>query len=1120
MNSIENHKDHPNPATFVQAMDELLADPEMAQGRKVLRAFDLLIGMLDIFIEQDTLRFTTLFAKIAWVSTHIQLPSRWTFLLQSYRRAVERDLIEEDHEVFFLDCGRVLVQILANWHPGTKGITDELSGEAQAFFFKKSDDVLSFKKTMDGLMLSLDEEQKTFVFLEDRDTEKQLVVRFDLADRNELFTNNLLNCTRFLPLPISLVMHDVEVYTDGSLAPAGFVINPDYLVDVTSIASSVSDHAGEHWLYALQKLSQKESTAAILVGNLANAILDIIVNEPETEFDAIIQQFFKLDPLQWSLQTDTEVRDNVQKLRNHFDNIRNVVSTELNKQGISPSHIYLEPSFYCRDYGMQGRLDLFHQHEEKLQADIVELKSSKPFMPNAYGLTESHYLQTLLYELIIQSTYKKQYRTKNYILYSALAQDTLRYAPFVPAKQYELMKARNEIMLIDHALASSSSMSGKITSFLKQHNFKDLKGFAATDLKKFEDALAALDDIERTYYHHFLSFISREQILAKVGAYGPNSTNGLASLWLERPEEKVERFAILNCLEITVNRSTETTPTLELSMTAQSARLSYFRRGDVVVLYPHSSDIRQVLHHQVFKCSIIGLDADHVILRLRSPQKNQHIFANTKLWNLEQDVLDGSFRHMYKNMAMFIGAPLEKRRLLLGRSRPEIYKEQPLSRLSDDLTPEQKNIISKIYGCKDYFLLWGPPGTGKTSMVIKHATRLLYETTDERILLLAYTNRAVDEINEALVEEGLGDKLTRIGSSFAIHPKYTPYLLNEQIAGMATRKEMVHHLKGTRIFISTVSSFMGKLPLMDLISFDTVIIDEASQILEPMLNGLLTRFKRFILIGDHKQLPAVVTQTHAESRVADGELNALGFTDKRTSLFERLYHQCRTNDWFHSWAILSHQGRMHQEIMQFVNLHFYENKLKAIPTLDRLSATYFLKGNNPLQDLLGRHRMLYFPTPTGKKYQFKTNEDEAELVVTIIRELVAMFQNAGKRITEETIGIITPYRAQIALIRSKLGNEHPIQIDTVERFQGGAKDIIILSLVTNRLSQLQTLVSASVEGVDRKLNVALTRAREQLIVIGNREILETNPTYRSLLEASKEIRDQGQGTRSERTVSP
>jgi DNA replication ATP-dependent helicase Dna2 len=117
-----------------------------------------------------------------------------------------------------------------------------------------------------------------------------------------------------------------------------------------------------------------------------------------------------------------------------------------------------------------------------------------------------------------------------------------------------------------------------------------------------------------------------------------------------------------------------------------------------------------------------------------------------------------------------------------------------------------------------------------------------------------------------------------------------------------------------------------------------------------------------------------------------------------------------------------------------------------------------------------------------------------------------LYELNGKTICEDSIGIITPYKAQIALIRKcmeKLPQEitKKITVDTVERYQGGARDIVIISFCVNKLSQLETLVSLSHEGVDRKLNVALTRAKEQIVLIGNRELLSANKVYKDLIDS-------------------
>ncbi|HMP31475.1 MAG TPA: C-terminal helicase domain-containing protein, partial [Saprospiraceae bacterium] len=141
----------------------------------------------------------------------------------------------------------------------------------------------------------------------------------------------------------------------------------------------------------------------------------------------------------------------------------------------------------------------------------------------------------------------------------------------------------------------------------------------------------------------------------------------------------------------------------------------------------------------------------------------------------------------------------------------------------------------------------------------------------------------------------------------------------------------------------------------------------------------------------------------------------------------------------------------------------------------------------------------------AKQTNWKTNHDEAEKVVQIIEDIIGNYKLKGKEIVSQSIGVITPYRAQIALIKSLLPSEYPITVDTVERYQGSARDIILFSTCTSTQAQLERLVSKSQDGIDRKLNVAITRAREIFILIGNEEILSHDATYKKLISVSAKI---------------
>ncbi|MFT4567402.1 MAG: DNA replication ATP-dependent helicase Dna2, partial [Saprospiraceae bacterium] len=214
----------------------------------------------------------------------------------------------------------------------------------------------------------------------------------------------------------------------------------------------------------------------------------------------------------------------------------------------------------------------------------------------------------------------------------------------------------------------------------------------------------------------------------------------------------------------------------------------------------------------------------------------------------------------------------------------------------------------------------------------------------------------------------------------------------------------------------------------------------------------------------------------------------------------------KKNGWDHANGQLTYQGRMHKELMAFPSEHFYAKKLQIIPSLERLTsklASY--ASDSILASKLSQHRLLFLPSKMDNNSEsIKVNIHEAEICGEILVALLEIYRNQKKTLNKQSIGIITPYRAQIARIRQTLIEKDPtlielISIDTVERYQGGARDIIIMSASMNYAFQMNALVSLSQEGIDRKLNVALTRAREQFILIGNPNILKQNKLYNKLI---------------------
>ncbi len=1104
---------------FYQELQKVFPNPQIVPVQQTKSIHRLLNLLLMEVTKKERIQFSTLFARMAYVGHKYQLPKSLQYYAHWFRRQTAQHINDSEN----LQLPMLGAMVLAH-------MIRELLGELPPAQFQhlledswpvksRYKDIQAFFPKVRVVVLEEDVENKQLIARANSNDEDVVRIQYHIPERNENFDPSIEIIRDTFGFPVTVNLIDVEVDHEGVYRPAAFVVEPDYLIDVTAVAEAFKEYGADPMQHLLKRFLPLHINKYLLLGHIANFFLDELVNNPDITFKELFPKVFQLNPLAFCLLDNALVREIMNKAQLHYVNLKRIVLKDFPEQDITADQVFLEPTFLSETYGLQGRLDLFSQKGEN--STIIELKSGKPFRPNVYGLSVNHFTQTLLYDMMVRDVFDGKTEPANYILYSGIEERNLRFAPRIRTQQYEALQLRNQLVAIERKLADLgidreeplSDIGQRFFGHLRPERFPNAKGFIQRDLEIFAHTWDRMLNVEKAYFTAFSSFIAREHQMAKTGEQNLDTNNGVAALWLNAFDDKQENFEIISHLKIQENKAGEEEPQVVFQKTNLTNDLANFRKGDIAVLYPFSGKGNPVLSNQVFKCTITEIDSEKVVVRLRSRQSNDRLFENVEYWNLEHDLLDSSFIGMYRALFEWAQAPRRKKQLLLGLEAPA--ETTPLDiAVPDDLTQEQAAIFRKLLAAEDYFLLWGPPGTGKTSIMLRSLVAHLMEHTTENILLLAYTNRAVDEICESIERLGdhMRDEYFRIGSRYSTSPAFRDQLLRSKTAGINKRKDLIDIIKRHRIVVGTVSSMVGKKELFELKTFDRVIIDEASQILEPLLAGLLTRFPRFVLIGDHKQLPAVVAQNKNFTGIKDPELNALGLNSCSNSLFERLFMRAQEKNWHWVYAQLSHQGRMHQDIMSFPNEYFYGKSLHILPrqipvhTRQKEPLSFSEKMEfEKMGSLLCDQRTIFLKTPADDlRHGLKTNLFEAELVGQLVQYYHKLYEKNKLEIHPTTIGIITPYRAQIAQIRHTLQalgiDPASLTIDTVERYQGGARDIIIISLCTNTLSQLASISSLSEEGVDRKLNVALTRAREQLIVLGNPDLLQTQPLYRSLVE--------------------
>src|SRR5687768_2314804 len=1006
---------------FIRVLNEI--EDEDEKNLYLLKLFnDLVTALSDAF----ALHFNTLFARVSYITTRYQLSKPWTYALQIVRRELrERQMPNSELFPILKSSITYLLSIYASATSNEDENFQVIIPPLPKLPPAKSPGRFK-KKYARVIATEWDKANKSLTIIDEELPDVTCILYYSVEGKNDIFADTLEVAISEIGLPMYLGLTDIESTEEHHYIPGFIVIMPDLLMDVTSVSVTLSSGSDPLAINIIHQFLPSDSAEAIMAGQVANFFLDELIRDPHQDYAELFTRSFKLYPIEFVQLSDDQLRLMYKKMRLHFENIKSVIQDKFPLEGIDKNECVIEPSYYSPQYGLKGRLDLYYQHPEEKGASIIELKSGKPFRPNSYGLNNDHYHQTLLYELMIKSVHGPAHHRMNYILYSSHSLQPLRYAVSIESIQKETIQNRNQLVLLQFRLLMLDQENARdIMGEITPSRYEEMRGYIQTNIQNWHSVYSSLSPGEKSYFKSFTAFITREHMLARIGNEGVEGAGGLAGLWLDKVGAKEDRYQILRALELCNVEKTPQQTLLSFKRTSLTNPLANFRAGDIAVMYPYQDEGPvDPTKYQLHRANVISVSAEEVIIKLRNNQVHTEQIERISKWNIEHDLLDSSFRALYQSLWSFVSTDIYRRQLIFGLRKPEVRLEKKKWVQPHGLSNNQLDIYNEALNSGPLYLLWGPPGTGKTSRMLKSWVWYYFHHTEARIALLAYTNKAVDEICQALHDLGdeVSDHYIRIGSRAGCGELYKNRLLDNVIEPMNKRSDIRELLATTRIFVATVASLQGKNEIFKLVRFDVGIIDEASQILEPSMVGLLTRFTKTILIGDHMQLPAVCTQSQRFSHISHDQLWAqkIGLTNMSVSYFERIYRLFSSKGWDHVIGILKEQGRMHEDIQAFANQFIYNNQLKCLhPDIQRIRLDEM---TGETESILFRERLIYIPTQSSLQENYlRTNDEEAERTIDV---LVQWQNKISEKQLNWSIGIITPFRAQIAAILHKAHANH------------------------------------------------------------------------------------------------
>lgn len=796
-----------------------------------------------------------------------------------------------------------------------------------------------------------------------------------------------------------------------------FVIEPLHQVNATTVARSLDCPRPE--LDRIRR-GKGDTTVHTVRGMVVHALLERLIGvreDPEAAYRAVLPSFLvQLASVVDDAFSDAEFEAEVMRHASRLSGI-------LDANPYMRSNPQAEVRRYSPTIGIQGRIDAVFRSPDSL--DVVELKTGK-------RLRREDHAQLYVYRLLLSDFVRRARRDEAADIRVRTALVSSYDGSTTPERSgasfFDVLEARNRLVAFTHAFASTEARPDLPYADYDARVCRSCPSWTRArcreDTRLFGDRPDASETADLAYFRRFSTLVRRE---------GWWEDEALAALLDDsRTDQRVEEFRTIPNARCTGDEA----GALVFGFDENPSELA---PGDRVLI--HRGEIASRESWQGYVRSVA---ADSIRIAVGLNNVGSGAFGSGSDWMIDRIRTDPTSEASQTALFDFLSMESDARKtVVLGDLSVEPPDPPVTPTPSGPLNASQMEAVARAGACGVFHLIWGPPGTGKTRVIPE-----ILADTDGDVLLGAFTNTALDNILMALLEKNPQAEFLRIGRSEG-SPELARRLgerasrcFSEDLARTARSARGLRARLDAVPVVAATAHRASAHPYLRQREFELTIVDEAGQLTEPLTLGLLVRARRFVLIGDDRQLPPVVRTP-----------------ELRTSLFERLKRQCESER-PRAVTLLDTQYRMHPEIMELSNRLYYDGRLGSGVTAAQRRPS---DGGEPLTFV-----------PVESTSSGRSNAAEASVVETIVRQLLTSVP-AG------SIGVISPFRAQVALLREKLAGTG-IGVDTVERYQGGERDVVVISFVRSRESGFVF--------DDRRLNVAITRARRKLILVGHPELFQ------------------------------